>query len=131
MAFRSSGMLLPGGQRFRPRRELGVGRNPAQLLLPREDALAHGVPAIVELAFVLVSPLLEDVVRAVDAARRPVHQERLVGRRRALLLRIQAMPLVRHVLGQVVFLAVRRSRSRLCSRTSAGSHCDVSPARKP
>jgi hypothetical protein len=62
-----------------PRGELRVGRNPALLLGAPEDALAVGVPAIVELAGVLVGPLLEDVVGRVEAAGGPVHEERLVG----------------------------------------------------
>ena len=44
-----------------------------------EDTLAVLVPAVIELAFILVGPLLHDVMRAVRGARRPVHEERLVG----------------------------------------------------
>ena len=100
------GDILPGGERLRPRRQFGVGRDVPQFLLSREDALAHGVPAIVELAFVLVRPFLEDVMRCMDAARRPIHEERLVGRQSALLAH-PGNPLVGQVLGQVVALALR------------------------
>ena len=101
------GDAVPRRHRVGSRRQLRVGGNPAELLLPREDALAVLVPAVVELAFVLVGPLREDVVRAVDGARRPVHQERLVGRERLVPLE-PGEALVDHVFGQVVFLAVRR-----------------------
>ena len=64
---------LVGGQR-RPlghvgiaRRELGVGGQEPDLLLIREHGLAVGVPAHVELALVVVGPLLRDVVRRVAA----------------------------------------------------------------
>ena len=83
------------------------GGNPAEFLLPLEDALAVLVPAVVELALVLVGPLLEDVVRAVGGARGPVHEERLVGRERLVPLQ-PGEGLVGHVLGEVILLAVRR-----------------------
>ena len=53
------GDAVPRGHGVGARRELRVGRDPAQLLLAREDALAIRVPAVVELALVLVGPLLE------------------------------------------------------------------------
>ena len=43
-----------------------VGIQP-ELLLPREGPFPVGVPAVVELAFVFVRPLLHDVVRAMTA----------------------------------------------------------------
>ena len=101
------GDAVPGGHGLGARRELGVGGDPAELLLALEDALAHRVPAVVELALVLVGPLLGDVVRPVAGAGRPVHEEGLVGREGAVL----AQPgerLVRQVLAQVVLLVVRR-----------------------
>ena len=89
------------------RRELGVGGNPAHLLLPREDTLAIRVPAVVELALVLVGPFLEDLVRSVPCTRRPVQQEWLVGRKRLVAPQpVDAM--LREVVAQVVFLVVRR-----------------------
>ena len=102
-----SGMLSHEAGSCRARRQLRVGRNPAEFLLPLENTLAVLVPAVVELAFVLVGPLREDVVRAVACPGRPVHQERLVGRERLVPLD-PGEPLVDHVFGQVVFLAVRR-----------------------
>ena len=102
-----SGMLSHAGHGIGARRQFGVGGNPAQLLLALEDALAQRVPAVVELAFVLVRPFLEDVMRAVRGAGRPVHQERLVGREGAML----AQPgdrLVGEVFAQMIFLVVRR-----------------------
>ena len=83
------------------------GGNPAEFLLAGENPFAVLVPAVVELPFVLVGPFREDVVRAVGRAGRPVHQERLVGRE-GLVPLDPGEPLVDHVFGQVVFLAVRR-----------------------
>src|SRR5262249_20109374 len=54
-----------------------------ELLLARERLLAVGVPALVELALVLVGPLPGDVVRSVAAAGRVVHHPRLLRIRRA------------------------------------------------
>ncbi len=85
----------------------GVGWNPAELLLAGENAFAVVVPAVVELSFVLVRPFREDVVRTVDRARGPVHQERLVGRE-GLMALDPGNSLVDHIFGQMVFLAARR-----------------------
>src|SRR5207245_4226781 len=71
---------VPTRHRLVAWRELRVRRNPAELLLPLERALAQFIPALVELALVHVGPFLEDVVRTVRRARRPVHQKRLVRR---------------------------------------------------
>ena len=73
------GDVIPGLHGVGPRRELGVVGDPAAFLLTGEDALAVGVPAVVELSRVLVRPLAEDVMRAVRGAGRPVHQERAIG----------------------------------------------------
>ena len=103
----ASGMLSHAGIDSARGVSFGVGRNPAELLLAREHALAIGVPAVVELALVLVGPLLADLVRPVRRAGRPVHEERLVGREGAVL----AQPVdaaLRQVLAQVVLLVVRR-----------------------
>jgi len=59
------GHVVPRGDLFVARGQLGVGRNDAERLLPRERLLAHRVPALVELALVLVGPLGRDVVRSV------------------------------------------------------------------
>ncbi|MCY1516349.1 hypothetical protein D9M68_509700 [compost metagenome] len=105
------GNAVPAGERLGPGRELGGLGDPAHLLLAREGAFAVGVPAVVELALVLVGPFLEDVVRAVHRAGRPVHQEGLVGRDGAVAAQ-PAAGLVGHVLAQVVALAARRLDER-------------------
>ena len=68
------------------RGQFGVGRNPAELFLAGEDFFAELVPALVELAFVFVGPFLEDMVRTMDAAGRPIHEERFVRREGTMLL---------------------------------------------
>ncbi len=76
-------------------------RDPAHLLGPVEDPLPVGVPAVVELPGVLVGPLLRHVVRAVQAAAGPVHEERLVRLER--LVPVQpADGVVGEVLAEVV-----------------------------
>ena len=77
---------LVGGQR-RPlrdvrvaRRELDIRPEQPDLLLAREDGLAVGVPAAVELAGVAVGPLARHVVGRVRGARRVVQEERLLRR---------------------------------------------------
>ena len=72
------GDALPRRHLWVPRGELRAGWDPAFLLGPFEHALPVGVPSVVELAPVLVDVLLRRVVRAVDGAARPVHEERLV-----------------------------------------------------
>src|SRR5262245_55144581 len=89
--------------------EFAVLRDDAQFLLFRERAFAHLVPAVVELALVLVRPCLRDVVWGVRRPWREVHEERLVGRQ-GLQLAGPGYRLVREVLGQVVSL-LRRFRS--------------------
>ena len=101
------GDAVPRGHRVGARREFRVRGNPADVLLPLEDALAIGVPAGVELAFVFVRPFLEDVMRPVRRARRPIHQERLVGRERAMLAQPRQR-LLRHVGTEVIGLVARR-----------------------
>ena len=71
------GDAVPTGHRFVAQRKLRVGRDPAHIFLPLENALAVGVPAIVELAFVLVRPLLEDVMRSVSCAGGPIQKNGL------------------------------------------------------
>jgi hypothetical protein len=74
------------GRHVVPRRDLGVAfgefgvlRDDAQLLLLGQNPLAQHIPAVVELALVLVRPLLGHVVRGVSGARGEVHEERFVG----------------------------------------------------
>ncbi len=98
---------VPACHRRVVRRELGVRRYPAKILLMLERALSQRVPAIVEPAFVLVSPLFENVVRPVRGAGRPVQEERFVGRVRAMLAQPRDR-LVGEVFAQVIILAVRR-----------------------
>src|SRR5262245_45340333 len=83
--------------------ELAVLRDDAELLLFGEGALAHLVPAVVELALVLVRPFLPDVVGGVRRPWCEVHEERLV-RRKGLLLAGPRYRLVGEVLGQMVSL---------------------------
>src|SRR6476646_10568328 len=78
--------LVPRRDVLGPLRELAVRWNDAERLLPREGLLAHLVPALVELALVLRDPVLRDVMRRVCGARREVHEERLVGCDRFLLV---------------------------------------------
>ena len=88
------------------RRELRVGGDHAELLLAREDPLTARVPPVVELARVLVRPLLRHVVRRVRRTRREVGEERLVRHQR-LLLADPPDRLVGHVAHQVVALVGR------------------------
>ena len=73
------GDVVPRREGRVARRQLGVGRDDPELLLAGEGLLAELVPALVELALVLVGPLLRHVVRSVAAAGREVDEERLVG----------------------------------------------------
>ena len=91
------------------RREHGIGGDDAQLLLSLEGDLALLVPAVGELALVLVDPLLRHVMRRVRGARREVDEERLVGHQRLLLAR-PGDGLVGQVFGQVVALGGRLGR---------------------
>ena len=104
------GQRVPLGHVGIARRELGVRRQQAELLLAREHRLAVGVPARVELALVAVGPLLRHVVRSVRRAGRVVHEERLLGR---VDVRVedQLDRVVGQVLAEVVAL-LRRPRLR-------------------
>ena len=63
------GHVVPRGDLGVAGGQLGVGRDDPELLLPGEGALALHVPAVGELARVLVGPLLRHVVRGVRRAR--------------------------------------------------------------
>ena len=67
------------------RGQLRVLRDDTELLLPGQRLLAELVPATVELALVLVRPLLRHVMRRVGRAGGEVHEERLVRHQRLLL----------------------------------------------
>ena len=75
---------LPRRHRWVTRCELGALWNPAFFLGAREGAFAIRVPAVVEFALIFVGPFLEYVVRTVDSAARPVHEERSVRAQRAV-----------------------------------------------
>ena len=107
------GHVLVGGDLLMPGRELGVGRDHAELLLPRERLLAQHIPPGRKPTTVAIRPLLVDLVRRVGGTRRVVDEERLVGHER-LLLPHPADGLVGHVLGEVVPLL--RGRRRLDRR---------------
>ena len=69
---------VPGRHLVVPGRELRVLRDDAELLLALERRLAVAVPALVELARVLVGPVLGDVMRRMRGPGREVHEERLL-----------------------------------------------------
>ena len=95
------GQRVPGRQARRERVELGVGGNHAELLLALKRLLANRVPALVELALVLLDPLLLGVVRGVGRPRGVVTEERLLGGDR-LLHSDPLDRLVGHVVVEVV-----------------------------
>jgi hypothetical protein len=71
------------------------------------------------------------VVRRVQAARSPVHEERLIG-----LERLMAMQPTDRVIGQVLAQVITPSgvlggSTLVVLRTRFGSYWDASPARKP
>ncbi len=90
-----------GGSDRVDRRQLRVGRDDPELLLPRERLLAHRLVADVEAALELVDPLLRRVVRRMAGAGRVVEKERLLGRDRLRVLD-ELDRLVGEVLGEVV-----------------------------
>ena len=96
---------VPGGERVRSRRELRVRRDHAQRLLPFEGLLAEHVPALVELAAVLLAPLDRDLVRRVRAPGRVVDEPRLLLVLGAHLVQ-PAHRLIGEVVRPVVLLAV-------------------------
>src|SRR5882757_4897343 len=86
-----------------PERELTLLRNDAQLLLASVGLFAQLVPALIELAFVLICPLLRNVVWGVGRTWREVDEEGLIGNERFLLPN-PVDGLVCHVFHQVVAL---------------------------
>ena len=85
------------------RRQLGVGRDDAQLLLPGQRLLPDRLVPHVEAALELVGPFLRDMVRRMGRAGRVVQEERLVRRDRLGVLD-ELQRLVGQVLGQVIAL---------------------------
>ena len=99
------------------RSQFRVSWNPAELLLAGKDFFAQLVPAFVEFAFVLIAPLLENLVRAMHGARRPIHKERLVRREGTMLFQ-PGDGLIGHILGEVILHGVRRfDRSGILKET--------------
>ncbi|MNP34602.1 hypothetical protein D3C76_1278980 [compost metagenome] len=80
------GNIRPARQTRGTRGQFGIFGDPADLFLPREDILAHLVPAGVELAVILVGPFLEDVMRAMRRTGGPVDKEGTVRRQGMHLL---------------------------------------------
>ena len=110
--------LVPVLDVRRLRRKHRVGRHHAQLLLPRQRFLAHLVPALRELAFVLRGIGLGRVMRSVRRAGGEVHVERLVGRER--LLRVHpGQRLIGHVGREVI---ARRFHVRIHARRAVIDH---------
>jgi len=89
------------------RRQLRVRRYDPHLLLAGKDAVAGGVPAIVEAPAVLLYVPPRDVVRRVSRAERQVKEERRIGRER-LLIPHEGDGAIDEVLCQVVAGPVRR-----------------------
>ncbi len=83
------------------RGELGFRRYPTLRLGAFEDALAIGVPAVIELSFILICPLFGNVVRTVNRTCRPIHEERLIGLERFMLPQ-PVDSIVRQVFAQMV-----------------------------
>src|SRR5215469_1445006 len=83
--------------------QLAVRRYDAELLLTSKGFFAELVPALIELALVLVGPFLRHMVRRMGCSGCKIHEERFVRRQR-LLLRDPVSRLIRHVLHQVVAL---------------------------
>ena len=77
------GHVVPCRERLVAGGQLGVGGDDAELLLTSEGLLTKLVPSLVELALVLVGPLLVHVMRSVAAAGRVVDEERLASVLRA------------------------------------------------
>ncbi|OPX97087.1 MAG: hypothetical protein A4E60_03362 [Syntrophorhabdus sp. PtaB.Bin047] len=100
-------LLLLGAERIPGRqfgvafRELGVGRDDAQFLLPRQGLLTYPVPALVEPPLVLRYPLFFRVMRRVGGPGGIVEEERFVRCNR-LLVAHPFYGLVRHVIIEVV-----------------------------
>src|SRR5207244_9935119 len=96
---------IPGRHGSGPRSKLGVLWNPALGLGTCESTLAVLVPAVVELALILVCPFLHDLMRPVRGAGSPVHQKWLV-RRVSLLFAEPFDRILGNVVGKVIALSL-------------------------
>src|SRR5262245_31250636 len=76
---------VPGWESRITRGEFGVCRNHAELLLSRECFFAQLVPALIELALVLIAPFLWYLVWRMSCPGREVEKERFVWRLRFLI----------------------------------------------
>ena len=103
------GHVVPGGDRVVAGGQLGVRGDHAELFLLGEGELTLRVPAVGELAAVLLDPLGRDVVGGVGGAWRVVDEERLVRHER-LLLAHPAHAVVGEVVGEVIALLGRGGR---------------------
>ena len=103
------GELVPRRQGRGPWRELGVGRDDPQLLLPRQNAVTQLVVAVVELAPVFLDELARHADRRLVPVRGVVGDPRLLGMDRLLPLD-QGDGLVGHVGLQVIALFRRLRR---------------------
>ena len=126
--------VVPRRERLIARRQLRIGRDHPERLLPGERLLTQLVPALVELALVLRRPLLGHMMRGVAAARGEVREERLL---RVLPAdRVQPLDrLVRHRIGQVVrvllVVELRRSADDLLVLGQARIPLRRPPAEEP
>ena len=69
---------VPRGERMITRREFGISRNHAALLLPCERLLAQLVPTLIKLALVFIAPFLRHLVWRMSRTRRKIKKERFV-----------------------------------------------------
>ena len=77
---------IPCRETIRTRSELRVRRNHAQPSLPLEGLLANRIPALIELALVLVNPLLRHLMRLMRGSGGVVDEERLAACNSVMLM---------------------------------------------
>ena len=87
-----------------PVRELRVARDDSQLFLAGKDLLAQLVPALIELALVLVDPFFGYLVRGVGVAPGAKYMKKGLSGISAFCWRTHLIALVGHVLRKVVAL---------------------------
>src|SRR5215469_6454234 len=101
-------LLVPCGQ-------LAIRGNYPKLFLARKSLLAQFVPTLIKFSFVLVSPLLRNVVRGVSSPGSEINEEWFVGGQR-FLLPDPGKGFVSHVRDEVIpffrrLLRLHRSRA--------------------